>query len=189
MVSLKNRKILLIIIRGASVFCIIGILYFFSTETKNYFTIKEGLIPDNRQDRKEKKAIRFKPERKNTIPIKTDLTFYDTLTSTSKTEELNNKKLDTPKKKQKLETGREIDKTLEYTIQLGFFTIKEKAEDMVKYLLFKGYPAYLGSAPELKVKGFRVHVGSFKSRKEAEALVMKIKSQDKIQGFVIKTNN
>jgi cell division septation protein DedD len=194
----KNRKVILVIIRVISVFGILVILYVISTKTKNFFKITKSLISNTTQNRKEEKVIGLKSKSKKSIPIKIELTSHDTLTSPSKIDESNKKKSVEFKKKERRKTVKDIKSslrkkenknTLGYAVQLGFFTIREGAEEMVEDLLKRGYPAYLGYAPELEVKGFRVHVGNFKSRKEAEALVLKIKSQDEMEGFVTKINN
>jgi len=58
-------------------------------------------------------------------------------------------------------------------------------EKTVKTLINKGYPAYM-TMSEIPGKGtwYRVRVGEFKDRKEAEKVLSRL-SKDKIKGIIV----
>lgn len=69
-----------------------------------------------------------------------------------------------------------VNETGEYSIQVGFFTNSDNANNFKDTLLSKNYPAYVESFGS----GFRVKVGRFKLQKEALDLESKL-SQDGFQ--------
>ena len=65
-----------------------------------------------------------------------------------------------------------------YTIQVEYLTNRSSAESLVEELQNKGYPAYL---EERKGKdgygGFRIRIGRFRDRKQAERMAEKLKKE------------
>ncbi|MDD5465196.1 MAG: SPOR domain-containing protein [Candidatus Omnitrophica bacterium] len=69
--------------------------------------------------------------------------------------------------------------TAKYSVQVGFFTSSDNANNFKNKLLAENYPAYL----EDSGTGYRVKVGRFKSQKEASDLESKLSKE----GFQTKT--
>ena len=73
-----------------------------------------------------------------------------------------------------------------YTIQLASLELASQAEKLSTRLVKRGFPAYFY---DVQVKGktyYRVRCGRFATRKEAEAYVVKLKSEARVKGFVTK---
>jgi len=72
-----------------------------------------------------------------------------------------------------------------FTVQTASGKDKKSAEKTVKALINKGYPAYVAMS-EIPGKGtwYRVRIGEFKERKEAEKTLSKL-GKDKIKGIIV----
>jgi cell division septation protein DedD len=72
-----------------------------------------------------------------------------------------------------------------FTIQTASGKEKKSAEKTVKTLIGKGYPAYV-VVSEIPEKGtwYRVRIGEFRERKEAEKLLSRL-GKDKIKGIIV----
>lgn len=72
-----------------------------------------------------------------------------------------------------------------FTVQTASGKEKKSAEKTVKTLIGKGYPAYV-AVTEIPEKGtwYRVRIGEFKERKEAEKLLSRL-GKDKIKGIIV----
>lgn len=72
-----------------------------------------------------------------------------------------------------------------FTIQTASGKEKKSAERTVKTLIGKGYPAYV-VVSEIPEKGtwYRVRIGEFRERKEAEKLLSRL-GKDKIKGIIV----
>ncbi len=79
----------------------------------------------------------------------------------------------------------------QYTVQIGASRREEEAKKLVKKLLSKGYPAFIKTA-EIPGKGtwYRIRVGVFKTREEAEVYRDNLKKGDlDIKSALIKVND
>lgn len=72
-----------------------------------------------------------------------------------------------------------------FTVQTSSGKDKKGAEKTVKTLINKGYPAYM-TMSEIPEKGtwYRVRVGEYKDRKEAEKVLSRL-GKDKIKGIIV----
>lgn len=72
-----------------------------------------------------------------------------------------------------------------YTIQIASFRDGESADHLLKFLESRGYDAYIEKA-SLGKKGiwFRVRVGTFSSREEAEKYLERLKGKENLEGYV-----
>jgi septal ring-binding cell division protein DamX len=86
--------------------------------------------------------------------------------------------------KNKIETGGSQSEPTagSYQIQILSIKDKDKAEYYAKVLKEEGYPAYLATV-ELGTQGFfyRVRVGSYKTKEEAQTQISKILKEEKLQ--------
>jgi DedD protein len=77
-----------------------------------------------------------------------------------------------------------------YTVQIGAFQREEEAKKIVKSLISKGYPAFIKSV-DIPGKGtwYRIRVGKFKTREEAELYGDNLKKDPDIKSVLIKVND
>ncbi|MER3446143.1 MAG: hypothetical protein C4291_04570 [Candidatus Dadabacteria bacterium] len=77
-----------------------------------------------------------------------------------------------------------------YTVQIGASQREEEAKKIVKRLISKGYPAFIKSV-EIPGKGtwYRIRVGTFKTREEAELYGDNLKKDPDIKSVLIKVND
>lgn len=81
--------------------------------------------------------------------------------------------------------GQETTKIVRYTIQAGAFKNPTEAESLKKILEKKGYKPYVVlSKTKNNEKIYKVRVGEFNTRKEAEILSLRIKKSDGLNTFV-----
>lgn len=82
-------------------------------------------------------------------------------------------------------TEQETTKIVRYTVQAGAFKNPTEAESLKKILEKKGYKPYVVLS-EIKnnEKIYKVRVGEFNTRKEAETLSLRIKKSDGLNTFV-----
>lgn len=76
-----------------------------------------------------------------------------------------------------------------YTVQVGSYRNKKQADLLIDTLNKKGFRAYLVKT-DLPNKGlrYRVRMGYFSTRKEAEKLSSEIRTKDKLQNYVTLTS-
>ncbi|MGE5445833.1 MAG: SPOR domain-containing protein [Ignavibacteriales bacterium] len=78
-----------------------------------------------------------------------------------------------------------------YTVQIGSSQKEEEAKKIVKSLISKGYPAFIKVA-EIPGKGtwYRIRIGTFKTREEAELYRDNLKKDDPdIKSVLVKVND
>jgi DedD protein len=78
-----------------------------------------------------------------------------------------------------------------YTVQIGASQKEEEAKKIVKTLISRGYPAFIKAA-EIPGKGtwYRIRIGTFKTREEAELYGNNLKKDDPdIKSVLIKVND
>jgi DedD protein len=71
-----------------------------------------------------------------------------------------------------------------YTVQVSSFTEREKATELVARLIKKKYPAYITSTQISQTTWYRVRIGRFASREEAEKFALTLKEKEKLNTFV-----
>lgn len=73
-----------------------------------------------------------------------------------------------------------------FAIQLAALARREEAENMVRRLNAKGYPAYL-LAPEAGAPAvYRVRVGKFRDRREAEAVSARLQKEEQFKPWIVR---
>lgn len=70
-----------------------------------------------------------------------------------------------------------------YAVQVAAVKQRGEADPFVKRLSAKGYDVYV-EAPKGSQKMFRVRIGSFKTRREAQALANKLQKEEKLKPWV-----
>jgi cell division septation protein DedD len=93
---------------------------------------------------------------------------------------LNERKILPDSKKIDLTSGQGM-----HTVQVGSYRSKMQASTLVEKLNKKGYPAYLIEA-SIPQKGlwYRIRVGYFQTREEAEKISSEIKEKEKLFNYV-----
>jgi cell division septation protein DedD len=72
-----------------------------------------------------------------------------------------------------------------FTVQVFAVRRKPEAQEIVDRLKKKGFPAYVWDpAPGDRLGGFRVRVGSFSSRQEAEAMATRLQKEEKFTPWI-----
>lgn len=71
-----------------------------------------------------------------------------------------------------------------YTVQVSSFTEREKATDLVTRLIRKKYSAYITSTQISQTTWYRVRVGQFATREEAQKFALTLKKKEKLNTFV-----
>jgi cell division septation protein DedD len=69
-------------------------------------------------------------------------------------------------------------------VQVAALNVKSEAEAMVKRLSSKGYSAYILPSANGTPAVYRVRVGAFKTRREAEALAARLQKEEQITPWV-----
>lgn len=70
-----------------------------------------------------------------------------------------------------------------YAVQVAAVRARNEADPFVKRLTAKGYDVYV-EAPKGNQKMFRVRIGSFKTRREAQRLANKLQREEKLKPWV-----
>jgi cell division septation protein DedD len=71
-----------------------------------------------------------------------------------------------------------------FAVQVAALNVRSEADAMVRRLSSKGYAAYVLAASEGTPAVFRVRIGSFKTRREADAMADKLQKEEKIKPWV-----
>jgi cell division septation protein DedD len=72
-------------------------------------------------------------------------------------------------------------------VQIAAVRRKAEAQAIVDKLVKKGYPAYVYTPPPGdRTGGFRVRVGWFKSREEAEAMASRLRKEEQYKPWIIR---
>jgi len=74
---------------------------------------------------------------------------------------------------------------LPYTVQVASSQSEEKALALVNRLKAKDYPAYIEEVELKRKKWYRVRVGSFRNRIDAQRLVDKLKEKEGLQDAIV----
>lgn len=94
-----------------------------------------------------------------------------------------NKKLSSPSKKSKAKRVASS-RTSGYTINVGSFRDKKRAQVLTKKLHHKGYPVLI--SPSKKNNWYRVKVGAFSTAKEAREYAIILEKKEKLPTFISK---
>ena len=70
-----------------------------------------------------------------------------------------------------------------YAVQVAAVKASSEADPIVKRLSGKGYDVYV-AAPKGSQKMFRVRIGSYKTRREAQAMANKLQKEEKLKPWV-----
>lgn len=73
-----------------------------------------------------------------------------------------------------------------YAVQVVALRDRNQADGRAKDLMAKGYPAYV-VAPSEAGGVFRVRIGKFKERRQAEAVMRRLKKEEKSDSFLVPT--
>lgn len=73
-----------------------------------------------------------------------------------------------------------------YSIQVAALREREEADTIVKRLAAKGYPAYVAAPVKEKVPIFRVRVGKYKDRSEADTVAAKLQKEEQFKPWVVR---
>lgn len=73
-----------------------------------------------------------------------------------------------------------------FSIQVAALAKREEAETIVKRLAAKGYPAYVAAPIKEKVPIFRVRVGKYKARNEADTVAAKLQKEEQFKPWVVR---
>ena len=169
--------------------------------------LKEELKVAVEKEKEEKKSAESYPAGQTSLDGKQNLEFYEDLKSTKDSTgdikmgkgDINEVPLKEPESVKIPESVKVGDKiAIEpvpslpekvsgpvFTVQTSSVKDKKSADKTVKALINKGYPAHR-TAIEIPGKGtwYRVRVGEFKDKKEAEKVLYKL-GKDKIKGIII----
>ncbi|MFO7666240.1 MAG: SPOR domain-containing protein [Desulfobacterales bacterium] len=170
--------------------------------------IKEELKIAIEKEKEEKKSAESYPADKTSLDGKQNLEFYEDLKSTKDTtgnikmekKDINDVPLKEPapvkepepvtvedKKPAEMPEPSLPEKVSEpvFTVQTSSGRDKKGAEKTVKTLINKGYPAYM-TMSEIPDKGtwYRVRIGEYKDRKEAQKILSRL-GKDKIKGIIV----
>jgi len=76
-------------------------------------------------------------------------------------------------------------KAVIYTVQAGAFKNLKEAENLKRRLENKGYKAYIKKYPAARnMKLFKVRIGEFSNKQDAEDAALKLKKTEKLKAFV-----
>jgi cell division septation protein DedD len=73
-----------------------------------------------------------------------------------------------------------------FSIQVAALREREEADTIVKRLVAKGYPAYVASPIKEKVPIFRVRIGKYKDRHEADTVAAKLQKEEQFKPWVVR---
>ena len=73
-----------------------------------------------------------------------------------------------------------------YSIQVAALRSREEADTIVKRLAAKGYPAYVAAPVKEPVPNFRVRIGKYKDRREADTVAAKLQKEEQFKPWVVR---
>lgn len=89
-----------------------------------------------------------------------------------------------PAKNRVIDTTTARNSGLRYTIQVAAFGQQSMAEQMIKALNKKGHDAYLVTASSSNGKTYRVRVGRFATREEADRVAKQLATKERLHPFI-----
>jgi cell division septation protein DedD len=73
-----------------------------------------------------------------------------------------------------------------FEIQVAALRLREEAETIVKRLAGKGYPAYVVAPAKGSPTMYRVRVGKFKERREADTVAARLQKEEQFKPWVVR---
>lgn len=73
-----------------------------------------------------------------------------------------------------------------FAIQLAALGRREEADGIARRLTGKGYPAYVVAPDTGAPAVFRVRVGKFKDRREAESVATRLKQEEQFNPWIVR---
>jgi cell division septation protein DedD len=73
-----------------------------------------------------------------------------------------------------------------FAIQLAALRQREEADGVVRRLTSKGYPAYVMTPDAGAPSVFRVRVGKFKDRREADAVAARLQKEEQFNPWIVR---
>jgi septal ring-binding cell division protein DamX len=73
-----------------------------------------------------------------------------------------------------------------YAVQVAALNVRSEADAIAKRLSAKGYAAYVQTPPNGTASVFRVRIGTFKTRHEAETVAAKLQKEEQFKPWVTK---
>lgn len=160
-----------------------------STLTKNQSDLipPEEILVQNNNEPEEQEALKPKREQNPNINVYTDNKQIPSITKKNdRTLELEDKQTLKSIKPKTTQTSRTPIKKTKYTVQAGAFKSDSDASSLKEKLAKKGYTSYI---MKTKTKNheilYKVMIGEFNTRKEADVLSLKIKKSEGLPTFVI----
>jgi cell division septation protein DedD len=89
-----------------------------------------------------------------------------------------------PAKNQVIDTTTAEDSTFHYTVQVASFRQQSTAEEMIKALNKKGHKAYLATGGSSDGVTYRVRVGRFATRVEADRVAEQLAAKERLHPFI-----
>jgi cell division protein FtsN len=71
-----------------------------------------------------------------------------------------------------------------YAVQIAALNLRSEADAIAKRLAAKGYPAYVMNPPAGTPQIYRVRIGKFESRREAETIATKLEKEEQFKPWV-----
>lgn len=71
-----------------------------------------------------------------------------------------------------------------YAVQIAALNVRSEADAIAKRLVAKGYAAYVLAPPSGTPSVFRVRVGKFKTKREAETVAAKLKKEEQFAPWI-----
>ena len=69
-----------------------------------------------------------------------------------------------------------------YAVQVAALNVRGDADNIAKHLASKGYPAYVAANGSPAI--YRVRIGAYKTRREAETIVAKLQKEEQMKPFI-----
>jgi cell division septation protein DedD len=71
-----------------------------------------------------------------------------------------------------------------YAIQVAALREPGEADTIAKHLVSKGYGAYVLTPPDGRPNVYRVRIGTFKTRREAEVIASKLQKEEQFKPWI-----
>ena len=71
-----------------------------------------------------------------------------------------------------------------WVVQVAALNVRGDADAVAKRLATKGYATYVDALPDRTPALFRVRIGAFKTKREAEAMAAKLKKEEQFTPWV-----
>ena len=162
---------------------------------KKYYTSdndQASIVPKNKSILRNDKELhdqeivgQERAEKQNILSQTTTQPLQDPQHSTKTKQTAVAKNNHNPHEMQKTQPPKKGTTKITYTVQAGAFKSSHEAEILKEKLAKKGYTAYIIQSESKKHENlYKVMIGKFPTRKQAEVLSLKIKKSEGLQSFV-----